>query len=110
MFTKQNSENNESKMILFANTAFATNMEIPFDTQYYMYAISVYNNEDVLLNAVSYLTQREDNITIRKTGEAVSTYNVSLAQLQIVSAIIFAIPIFIILMGIVVWILRRRKK
>lgn len=110
MFTKENGENKTSKMIIFANTAFATNMQLQLDTQYYMYAVNGYNNEDILLNSVSYLTEKEDNITIRKTGETVSTYNVSEEQTRMVLGIIFAIPIMIIIIGFVVWQLRRRKK
>jgi len=108
MFTKEVDEDNTSKLIVFANTAFATNVQI--DPQYYILAITNYNNEDVLLNSVSYLTQREDNITIRKDSEAVTTYNVTEMQTRIVLGLIFSIPILIVVIGIVVWQLRRRKK
>ncbi len=109
ILTKQIGENT-SKMIIFANTTFATNMQIRIDSQYYMYAIDLYNNEDVLLNSISYLTEREDNITIRKNDETVSTYDVSEMQLRIVLGVIFAIPVFIVFIGILVWWHRRRKK
>ena len=108
MLTKEVDEDNTSKLIVFANTAFATNVQI--DPQYYILAITNYNNEDVLLNSVSYLTQREDNITIRKDSEAVTTYNVTEMQTRIVLGLIFSIPILIVVIGIVVWQLRRRKK
>ncbi len=110
MLTKQNGENNVSKMIIFSNTAFATNMSIQLDAQYYMYAIDGYNNKDVLLNSISYLTEREDNITIRKNIETVSTYDVTDMQITIVLIIIIAIPVLIIIVGIIIWQLRRRKK
>ena len=108
MLTKEIDEDNTSKLIVFANTAFATNVQI--DPQYYILAITNYNNEDVLLNSVSYLTQREDNITIRKDSETVTTYNVTEMQTRIVLGLIFSIPILIVVIGIVVWQLRRRKK
>ena len=108
MLTKQMDEDKTSKLIVFANTVFATNIQI--DSQYYIYAITNYNNEDVLLNSVSYLTQREDNITIRKDSETVTTYNVTEMQTRIVLGLIFSIPILIVVIGIVVWQLRRRKK
>ena len=110
MLTKEIDDDNTSKMIVFANTVFATNMSIQIDLQYYMYAITLYNNEDVLLNSISYLTENESNITIRKTGETVTTYNVTAQQTRIVLGIIFAIPIFIVILGIIIWQLRRRKK
>lgn len=110
MLSKKIDEENTSKLIVFANTVFATNMEIKLDTQYYAYAIHLYNNEDIVLNSISYLTGREDNITIRKNEEVVTTYDVNELQIHVVSIIIFAIPFFIIILGIVIWMLRRRKK
>lgn len=109
MATKKINDENTSKLIIFANTAFATNAQIPMGT-YYRYAIEFCNNEDVILNAVSYLTEREDNITIRKTSETVTTYDVTENQLRIVLTIIIGIPLIIVALGIVVWQIRRRKK
>ena len=65
--------------------------------------------KDILLNSISYLTEREDNITIRKNVE-VTTYTVTEQQHRIILTIIFAVPIAIIILGIVVWQIRRRKK
>lgn len=109
MLTKKIDDDKASKLIVFANTAFATNIQIPMGT-YYRYAIEFVNNEDVILNSVSYLTEREDNITIRKSSETVTTYDVTENQLRIVLGIIIGIPVFIIILGIVVWQIRRRKK
>ncbi len=109
LMTKKIDDNTESKLIVFANTAFATNTQIQVNTQYYMYALDFYNNKDILLNSISYLTEREDNITIRKNVEAVN-YEVTETQNRIVLAIIFAVPVLIIIIGIVVWLMRRRKK
>ncbi len=109
-FTKENEEKNPSQMIIFANTTFATNLTVQYSAGYYSYALDMYNNQDILLNSISYLTEREEFITIRKNDETVNTYNVTGSQMAIVLGIIFAIPVFIIIVGIVVWILRRRKK
>lgn len=109
MLTKKMDESTSSRLVVFANTAFATNSQIQVNTQYYMYAIDFYNNKDILLNSVSYLTEREDTITIRKNVETV-TYTVSATQNRIILGIIFAVPIFIVIVGIVVWLSRRRKK
>lgn len=110
MLTKKIDEENTSKLIVFANTVFATNMEIQLDTQYYAYAIHLYNNEDIVLNSISYLAGREDNITIRKNDETITTYDMNQLQIQIVSIIAFGLPLCVISLGIIVWILRRRKK
>lgn len=109
MLTKTIDENKSSKLIVFANTAFATNAQILMGT-YYRYAIELCNNEDVLLNSISYLTEREDNITIRKTSEVVTTYDTTASQTTTVLLIIFTIPAIIIILGIIVWQVRRRKK
>lgn len=109
LLTKEIDENTSSKLIVFANTVFATNTQIQVSSQYYMYAMDFYNNKDVLLNSVSYLTDREETITIRKNLEAVN-YDVTESQNRIVLSIIFGIPVLIIIIGIVVWIMRRRKK
>ncbi len=109
MFTKENKDGNNSKMIIFSSTSFATNLEMQLDSDYSIHAIEAYNNQDILLNTVSYLTEREDNITIRKTGETVTTYDMNANQMRIVLGIIFGIPVFIIFVGILVWQIRRRK-
>ena len=77
--------------------------------RYYTYAIDLYNNKDVILNSISYLTERTDTITIRKTNEQES-YTVTEQEDAIIKTIIFAVPVIIIGIGIVVWQVRRRKK
>ncbi len=109
MLTKEIDEDTNSKLIIFANTVFATNTQIAVSSQYYSYAMDFYNNRDVLLNSVSYLTDREETITIRKNLEAVN-YDVTETQNRIVLTVIFSLPVLIIIIGIFVWIMRRRKK
>ena len=109
ILTKQVEDDNNSKLLVFSNNVFATNAPIQINTQYYMYAIDLYNNQDAILNSLSYLTEREDTITIRKDIEIVN-YAVSESQHQIILTIIFGLPIFIIIVGIIVWQVRRRKK
>ena len=109
ILTKQVEDDNNSKLLVFSNNVFATNAPIQINTQYYMYAIDLYNNQDAILNSLSYLTEREDTITIRKDIEIVD-YAVTESQHQIILTIIFGLPIFIIIIGIIVWQVRRRKK
>jgi ABC-2 type transport system permease protein len=109
MLTKKIDDNTSSKLIVFANTAFATNLQIPISQTYASYALDFSNNKDVLLNSISYLTEREDNITIRKNIEMVN-YEVTETQNRIILTIIFTVPVLIVVIGIVIWILRRRKK
>ena len=84
-------------------------MEVPVSNQYYMYASDLHNNKDVILNSISYLTERTDTITIRKTSEE-ERYTVTDQEDAIIKTIIFVLPVLIIGIGIVVWQVRRRKR
>jgi len=106
--TKTISEEKKSKLIIYSNELFAMNMPIQL-SGYTMYTVSLYNNKDVILNSIAYLNEREDTITIRKNYEA-ETYTVTEAQNRTIMLIIFVLPVLIILVGIVVWQVRRRKK
>lgn len=105
---KKLGENKESKIIVYANELFAMDMPVPINN-YTMYTYSLYNNEDLILNSIAYLNERENTITIRKNYEDVQ-YTVTDEQNAIIIAIIFALPIVIIIAGIIVWQRRRRKK
>lgn len=109
ILTKQINDETTSKLVVFSNTVFATNTQIPISQTYASYAMDFSNNKDVILNSISYLTEREDNITIRKNIEVVN-YDVTEAQDKIILTIIFTVPVLIVVIGIVVWLLRRRKK
>ena len=58
---------------------------------------------------ISYLTERQDTITIRKSNDE-EKYTVTDAEDAVIKTIIFIIPVLIIGIGIVVWQVRRRKK
>ena len=70
---------------------------------------TIYSNKDLLLNTVAYLTEKDSSITIRKNTNTV-TYTATEKQNNIVLAIIFIIPILIILLGIIISFIRKRKK
>ena len=106
--TKKIDDNTTSKLVVFSNELFAMDMPIQIEG-YRMYTASLYNNTDMILNSVSYLNEREDTITIRKNGDQVS-YTVTEQQNNIIMAIIFIIPVLMIVIGIIVWQVRRRKK
>ncbi len=57
--------------------------------------ISFYNNRDLALNSVSYLTQRTDNITVRKDTGTISTFTATEQQKIIIQIIIISIPALI---------------
>lgn len=109
LVTKNLNDENKAEMIVFSNAVFATNQSINMGNGYAVYANKLFNNDDVTINSVSYLTQRTDTITIRKDSDTVS-YTVTEGQHNIIMSIIFAVPAIIIIAGIVVWQIRRRKK
>ena len=93
---------------MYANELFATDMAI--NVKGYSYSIvNFYNNLDVVANSIADLNEREDIITIRKNYDSV-TYTVTALQNYIIMAIIFAVPFLIILAGLMVWQVRRRKR
>ena len=105
---KKISDDKNSQLIIYSNELFASNVQVLISSQYYSYAVELYNNEDVILNSISHLTEREDTIVIRKTNES-ETYSVTDQEDVIIKTIIFVVPMLIIFTGIVVWIYRRRK-
>lgn len=109
LLTKKIDDNTNSKLIVYSNNMFVTSMQIQLNSQYYTYAYDLYNNEDLSINSIAYLTGREDTIMLRKDTEA-TTYTVTDQQQTIILTIIFSVPTMIIIAGIVVWQIRRRKK
>lgn len=106
--TKQIDDNTQSKMYIIANNLFTTDYPITVGNSQ-VPAIYFYNNKDFTLNIISDLTNREDTITIRKETGTV-TYTATANQDIIIKIIIFTMPAIIIIAGIIVWSIRRRKK
>lgn len=109
LVTRTLENGNKAEMIVYSNAVFATNQQINMNNSYSMYANKLCNNDDVAINSVAYLTKRTDTITIRKDTESV-TYNVTQMQHNVIMAIIFIVPVLIMIIGIIVWQVRRRKK
>lgn len=101
-------DNKTSKLVIYANGLFATDYPLTIQNQSAK-AIYFYNNEDLILNSISYLTERTETITIRKTVSGV-TYTPTEEEDLIVKAIVFVVPLIIIAIGIVIWINRKRRK
>ena len=109
LLKKKIDDDTTSELIVYSNNVFITNLQIAISQQYYSYALDFYNNEDLAINSIAYLTGRDNMITIRKDVEQ-STYTVTEQQNIIILSIIFAIPVMIIVIGIIVWQIRTRKK
>lgn len=106
--TKKIEEGKTSKLIIYGNELFAMDMQVQING-YTMSTVNLYNNKDLILNSIAYLNEREDTITIRKDYQTVN-YTVTEQQNTIIMTVIFTLPILIIIAGIIVWQVRRRKK
>ena len=72
------------------------------------YFANVRNNKDVVLNSVSHLIERNETITIRKAVD-VDTYVVTEQEDVLIKTTIFSLPVLVIIIGIAIWIYRKRK-
>lgn len=110
--TKSLGEDKESKLIIFGNNFFVSDTPITMTTTSSTQSIEAINfrsNSDILLNTVSYLADRDPAVTIRKKTEYVS-YTATQKQDLIIRSIIFILPFVIIIIGIIIWQIRRRKR
>ena len=109
--TEANDENNtkevKSKLIIYGENYFISDYQLTQSTQTPM--IAYRQNKDLVLNSIAYLSDREEDITVRKSTGAV-TYTATEQENRVILAIITAVPLLIIAAGIIVWANRRRKK
>ena len=78
--------------------------------QYQAYVIDLGNNADVALNSIAYLTNNDQDITIRKTySDSETTFTPTDKEKLTIMYIIFVVPLVIIVVGIVVWLTRRHR-
>lgn len=97
----------KSKLIIYGENYFVSDYQLTQSTQTPMVAYR--QNKDLVLNSIAYLSDREEDITVRKSTGSV-TYTATEQENRIILAIITAVPLLIIIAGIVVWTNRRRKK
>ena len=97
-----------STLIIFGENYFISDYPFTQESQYSAIQVSTYN-KDLVLNSLAYLSDREEDITARKSTGTV-TYTATEQQDIIVRVIIFTVPAVIILVGLIVWQKRRRKK
>ncbi len=109
--TEKNEETNTkavtSKLIIYGENYFISDYPLSQNSQYA--AIQLNFNKDLVLNSIAYLVDREEDITARKSTGAV-TYSPTEMQDIIIKIIIFTVPVLIVIAGIIVWQIRRRKK
>ena len=106
--TKKISDDVDSELIIYSSESTGTNKMVYLSAQYFTYSVEMYNNKDIILNSVSHLIERDDTILIRKTLET-ETYDVTDQEDVMIQTIIFVVPVIVIGLGVVVWLVRRRK-
>ena len=109
--TEANEENGtkavKSKMVIYGENNFTTDYPVSNYSQVTVFQLA--NNKDLVLNSIAYLVDRQEDITARKNTGTVS-YRATEQEDTIIKCIIFVVPALIIIAGIIVWIIRRRKK
>ena len=108
--SEESSEAIESKLIISANGSFITDYVVSqLSSQYPLSYIG--SNKDFAINSIAELADKENSLTIRKEMAGTSyVYTATKKQNTIVLAIIFLIPVLILLIGIIVWRHRKRRK
>ena len=109
ILTKKIDDDTESTLVAYSNALFATNYTVQISGSIGT-PISIRQNKDIILNTIAYLSDREDIIRIRKDTGLVSFDAITEQENRVVLWIIFAIPVIIIVAGILVAIVRKRKK
>lgn len=111
IITEENEETGESRvesrLIIYGENYFASDYQLTETTQTPM--IVYRENKDLVLNSIAYLSDREEDITVRKSTGSI-TYTATEQENRIILAIITIVPLVIIAIGIVVWTKRKRKK
>lgn len=97
----------ESKLVIYGENNFVSDTALSRNSQ--LALIQLEYNKDLALNSIAYLSDREEDISVRKNTGTV-TYTATEQQDTIVKTIIFTVPLIIIIIGIIVWQVRRRKK
>lgn len=102
---KKLDDEKESKLIIYSSGTLAADIDIG-DGRTPLSAL--YQNMEIVTGAVNYLNSRDDIITISKNYDDTSYLNTTEKQHSIILAIIFGVPTLIIIIGIIVWQIRRR--
>ena len=99
-----------SKLVIYGDNDFITDNQLQRGDYTSNPLILLENNVDLPLNSISYLIEHDEGITIRKKHTDIVTFTLTDGQKSLIFNIIFMAPVAIMILGIVVWQIRRRKK
>lgn len=96
-----------SKLVIYGENLFISDYTLNSSSNTPI--ITYFNNKNIVIDSIAYLVNREQDIVIRKDVNTVN-YIATVTQDNIIQCIIFGLPVVIILIGILIWQHRRRKK
>lgn len=98
----------KSELLIIGNGTFVLDTQLQEIPDRYVSQLG--SNLDFMINSIAHLTERTDSITIRKEMNSSTYMPTTKQQDTIVQIIIFGIPALIIVAGIIVWNIRKKKK
>lgn len=101
-------EQKKSNILVIGNGAFVLDIQLREIPEQAVSQLG--SNLDFMLNSIAYLSERDDSIIIRKEMHSERFMPTTVQQNTIVQIIIFGIPVLIIIAGIIVWNVRKKKK
>lgn len=106
----QETKSIQSQLVISANGQFMTDYIVSeLSSQYPLSYLG--SNKDFAINSISALAKKEGGLTIRKDMAGVSyAFTATKEQDIIVKIVIFAVPSIILIIGIVVWSQRKKRK
>lgn len=104
----QSEDTKTSTLVIIASGNFISNYKIEELSQTYPISY-IGSNKDFVINSIAKLADKESGLTIRK-DMASSTYTPTEEQNRNVLLIIFTVPLLIIVVGIVIWAYRKKRK
>ena len=104
----ESEENNpiKSKLIIYGENIFISDYPLTSTSNYPVIMYSF--NKDLVMDTIAYLVDREEDIVVRKDTNTIN-YTATVEQNTIIQAVIFGVPLAIIIIGIIIWQIRRRK-
>lgn len=100
----------QSKLVICANGRFMTDYIVSELSSQYPISYMA-SNKDFAINSIASLVDKNTGLTIRKNMSGTSyVFTASQTQNTVVLAIIFTVPVLIIIIGIVIWKYRKKRK
>ena len=106
--TPEDKEEKKSELIIVSSASFISDYTVSELNQSYPLSW-LGSNSDFVINSMAYLAGKDNILTIRKDFST-STYTPTMIQNLIVIILVVGIPLLIILIGVIVWAYRKRRK